>query len=1144
MDLRAIERALASSEAQSLLVEERVIRRVIKRHRHLPGIGLRVPHARCYTLTRADLAGIVSAEDIGRPFAGLPERVILLPRPAPDTAEDRVLVDLWRYAFHARVHAEIESQVAGGALTVARVRERVHRIGETEFDEIRAVLKQDGFLLPPGGDLETYAEFAALYLELSTFAPHLVPELFPAVVESAQVAAALAEDLDVERLLEASRPEGARRPATSEPLVEHDEGADEDHEAHAVPRAESSEADALRVLAGGARAKGNRTRSALLHARAGDLGEARADVADLAQRLDRAVAPAAPGTPGAGVDVAAWTGVLLALARRSTPGADLLRDVSARLVYDVQRACIASEKAIGTVDLVDWAASFGRKPLARLLPATRLIRVGRELARASAKVARVQLPDAQKARLGELCADARKRCDDALRVELGPVMVGVLRDVGFRPANAPERVALEKIVAELLDHAVTQGHVSLGLLRDAVSRNQLKMSDLGGPGELLGADALLAADRRLAAALDGVHRRGEIYVRALQKLSSLLFGTGPGRWLVMYVLLPIGGAYMVPFATQLVVTELAHIAHVWPHHRHMHLVPQPFDLARADQGEIALMVGTAALLFGLIHSAGVRAAVWGLLRAVGFVIATVFVHAPRWILARPLVQAVLRSRPVLAFFRYVARPAVPAALALLLTPLRTEPREVALGVAGAIFVTSSVLLNTQTGILLEETASDALARLTRLFTRHLLPGLFRLIAGVFRRFTDAIDRGIYKVDEWLRFREGQARWTLVAKATLGLVWFGIAYVLRIYVNLLLEPTFNPIKHVPTVTVAAKIMLPIDHELASAMVAMARPVVGASLATFAAGLTVVSLPGFFGFLVWELKENYKLYAATRAKTLGAVAIGHHGETMGALLKPGIHSGTVPKLWAKLRRAARNGDPALEEHRDAMREIEEAVERFVDRDLGALLAESARWQGAVHVSRVLIASNRVRVELGRGHRHAEPRGEDAGAAAGAGSAPDACAIAFEEQSGWLVACVAELGFAGTLEGAPRVLFENALAGLYHRAGVELVREQIEAALPAGATYDVADEGLVVWRAGRATEHVYDLDRKPLLEAQARGAPGSDPPGDPAPPIERSAILFAEHPIAWTAWVDAWSDAAGEPRRLVAGASLLPAAPTSAR
>ena len=57
-------------------------------------------------------------------------------------------------------------------------------------------------------------------------------------------------------------------------------------------------------------------------------------------------------------------------------------------------------------------------------------------------------------------------------------------------------------------------------------------------------DELLRADRVLAARLDGVYRRGEIYLRWPQKLSSLAFGTPIGRLFTRYVALPFGTAYI------------------------------------------------------------------------------------------------------------------------------------------------------------------------------------------------------------------------------------------------------------------------------------------------------------------------------------------------------------------------------------------------------------------------------------------------------------------------------------------------------------------------------------------------------------------------------------------------------------------------
>lgn len=187
----------------------------------------------------------------------------------------------------------------------------------------------------------------------------------------------------------------------------------------------------------------------------------------------------------------------------------------------------------------------------------------------------------------------------------------------------------------------------------------------------------------------------------------------------------------------------------------------------------------------------------------------------------------------------------------------------------------------------------------------------------------------------------------------------------------------------------------------------------------------------------------------------------------------------------------------------------------RELSALLAASPGWEGgAVRVAHVSLSSNRIKVALAR-DGHAE-----------------ACVVAFEEQSGWLVADVARAGWAAGIEGDARVIFENALAGLYQRAGVDLVRAQIAAALPKDAPYDIADEGLVVWPAGFGAEWVYPLGHAATLTATVRGEAAAPAP----PPINRAGLVFREQPIAWADWVAAFRG--GEaPRRLVKGASILP-------
>src|SRR5262249_44926347 len=145
--------------------------------------------------------------------------------------------------------------------------------------------------------------------------------------------------------------------------------------------------------------------------------------------------------------------------------------------------------------------------------------------------------------------------------------------------------------------------------------------------------------------------------------------------------------------------------------------------------------------------------------------------------------------------------------------------------------------------------------------------------------------------------------TLAIKVAAGLAWSAVAYAVRFFVNLLAEPQINPIKHFPTVTVAHKMTAPFLLLVLPGL--LEGPPLGLTRVT--ANLVAVTcqmlLPGVFGFLVWELKENWRLYQKNRPKTLQASIVGSHGETIPRLLRPGFHSGTLPRCYARLRRADR-------------------------------------------------------------------------------------------------------------------------------------------------------------------------------------------------------------------------------------------------
>ncbi len=1063
-----------------ILVEDGVLRRMIKSHHKLRGVGLRVPHDHCFVIPKAALpAALVRAD--------LPDRVILITgdRAKLLAAKPTELTAAWRAIFHARVHLALDELVGRGALTTAGIRERIDAIGQTEFDEIRSVLRQEDLLVPPTDETVIYLEFVALYLELSRFQPRALEHTFPALADLAAVNATIGRDVDADALFRASRPARAPRAPTIDTVEEPDPYA-------ASGKLEFADRSA-RKDAARARRKGNLARAAIYAARAGDLPGARTDLEALVERL--ATSLGKPATDG-------WVDALLPVVHFAGTQRSLQFNIGARLLYDLQAACIVAEHEMKVVDVMSWVLSLGKRKVVRSLPATREVRMAKKLHQANEKVAACELSSAgERDRLAVVLHAITKRGDHNVREQLRPKVEATLDAVGLQPHSLPERVAQKKLVDELLDRAVAVGRLTLADLRDAISKNDLKMPDLTLL-ELKSGDQILQADRILEGSIDGVYRSGEIYLRFLQKLSSLLFGTPLGRFLTLYAFLPLLGSLALVEGLQHMIGPLVH--KIWGVHPQ---ISSPYTL-----------YGGAAFLFLVLHVRPFRRLVWLVARMLGRLLRLVLWRIPIGIWRHPVMRAFIDSR----VNRWLIRPAIPAAIALLFTfSLEDWARWL---VAGVVFLSSAFSFNSKYGRIIEERVADWLVLSGKQFTTRILPGLVKIILEFFAKLADLVDRAIYRVDELLRFRQGQSMLKLVVKGALGTVWFLIAYVLRLYVDLFIEPTTNPIKHFPVVTVAAKIMIPVIPSILSGVTSAMKGLLGPGLAAGFATFTVLVLPGLAGFLVWELKENWKLYRASRPATLEALGIGHHGESMVGFLRPGFHSGTIPKLFTRLRRAAwRGDDKGIAKQHEGLHHVEVAIARFVDRQLVSMLIEVEAFRATdVALSRIHIGSNRVQMTI---------------VCPSVGSAP--ATIRFELQSGWIVGGLAEPGWITQLDDAQRRIFEIALAGFYKLSGVELLREQLEHALkPDDAPappYDIADEGLIVWPGdGFETEAIYDLHAQRSIPIM-RGAPYSGQMFD----LGGRHALFGREPLYWSVWATTWQQIArGEqPMPIIVGPSLLP-------
>jgi hypothetical protein len=483
-------------------------------------------------------------------------------------------------------------------------------------------------------------------------------------------------------------------------------------------------------------------------------------------------------------------------------------------------------------------------------------------------------------------------------------------------------------------------------------------------------------------------------------------------------------------------------------------------------------------------------------------------------------------------YQYGVKPFVGAALAALALYLLGVKPPLALTAGAVLFLSLEVLLHSRTGLRLEEIWGDVLLRSWQLFSNDLIPGVFRLILAFFRRLLDDVERLLYTVDEWLRFRSGDSRGSLVVKAALGLVWFFVTYVVRFCVNLLAEPQLNPIKHFPVVTVSHKLVLTFIMPVLTGI--LWNMGMNPFLAGLVAFVVQFSLPGIPGFLVWEFKENWRLYRANQSPILQPQTAGSHGETVARLLRPGFHSGTLPKLYARLRRVKEAGSGKRHEE---LHHVTEAMRRFVVRNLLTILAGSKTWGSTtpLHVGAIRLASNRIRIELcrlGEGERSVHIDLEEH---AGRLVAGFTAAVDSPQANGWLDRLPLEQVRA----------FTDALAGFYKACGVDVVREQVESALRPGMRFMVGQRGGLIVETGPRFEAAarYDLDAEGLLVPQP--LEGRTPARLRAFPAER--LLFKKNAIHWEDWVEAWErDLAGKEHRplLMGKVQLLPLATAKGR
>ena len=1141
-------RALRDVEPAAFLVQPRVLRRVIKQEWDLPALTVQVPHRKSRIISRNTVIRHVDWDELGlEPNAELPDRAILIARPDDKHLESMSLgqlkLQIWRLLFHSKIHDAFDRLQDDGDLTAADFRQRIDQIGQVEFDEIYSVLKRENFIPAETTPADAFVEFAAVYCEIKYFAPHCLGSYFPSFSDFKSVDRLLQRDVDTEELFQSTRLDGSPDPDT--PDEDDQDETDEELESltgrgaaavtHAQPSDDQDDAKFPALLdavmpkieparrpnlasfgrlirrADKAFARGNAVAAALYQMQAARyatpelvseaVSGALTDLQRLARRLQEAL----------NFDQTAarsWYESLVGLLLQAGQG---FWNPDKRLLYDLQKVCVDHEKEIYTVDLLGCVTSFGQRPIKRALPNQREVLMSKHLRSATRRLVASRLTGQERRRLSRLLHDAAHSSEHQMRTRLRPLVESTLEEVALTPQNVPERIAFSKMVEELLDGVANRGFLTMGDLRDAISRSNLKLSDLSGPKEFFLGDKLLQADRQLSRVLDGVYQRGDIYLRWLQRLSAVGFGTLFGRFLTRFVFIPYGVAYLA-------FEAVVHVVEIFDRPPKEEIVDaatgavttvegpaSPVILAVKDHmPAIVFALGTLLLL--IIHVAPFRQFLKKICAYVFSGMRRAFYEWPARFLRLSAVKRMLKSRPVYYIRKFLIWPAIPTALVCWALPrLYERIPEQPWTNWGIVLCAMSVILNSRVGRDVEELSAEWLHSTWNRIRVHIFVALFDLVMDFFKRLLEGFDRILYAVDEWLRFKSGETSLSLGTKALLGVFWAGFTFVARFCVNLLIEPQINPIKHFPVVTVSHKLLLPLTPTLISQLA----PIVGGEdLATAIVGPTIFVVPGIFGFMAWELKSNWQLYKANRGENLKPVLVGSHGETFIRLMKPGFHSGTLPKLFLRLRRIDRRRSPAehslaRSKYLDQLHHVHVAVEHFVVREFLQLLKEAPDWNvDGISVSRIRLASNNIRIELACPSLSNEP-----------------LLMVFEEQSGWLVANTLQSGWVQKLDESQKDTLLAALIGFYKLSGVDMVREQVAASFaPRRIPYDVMEDGLVVWPDGEyAEEAVYNLWHHQVI----RPYPRSVSRNYLLPTLTSESLLFVETPLPWSDWAARWDD-----------------------
>ncbi len=615
-----------------------------------------------------------------------------------------------------------------------------------------------------------------------------------------------------------------------------------------------------------------------------------------------------------------------------------------------------------------WLLTLGRLPLREVLPFQALLKALRAMDTARARLEEMPWSIDDLERFSRVLSILRQRVTTRLDTQLTPRLEQALRGADFVPRDHRERIAAHKMKLELLDVIKQRRHLKFTDVRDIVARNILRLPD-PTLSEFFRGDRLARFDRTAARALPGVYRPGEIYIKGLQQLSAPLFGTGLGRTISRYGLVPFGGAYLVLKSLDL----------VWE------LIPGDGQVVQLANLTDVLLVGTLANV--IMHTGIGRHIALSLWRALLATLRFLFYDGlPRILRWRPLAE-LLNAGIVRGIGRNLVQPLLIGTLPLIpiiviAVFIEEVPIEPGLWLAVLAYAVGTLARNTPAGRRFLDNLRTSIGLYLRRINQALFINAIQSLLYFFKEVTRRFSQLLHRVDESLTHHLGERLPSLVFKALLTPLWRFAEALIQFYVTVLVEPQVNPVKHFPIVSIGHKLLLPFLPAITAAFIDISESVLPKVIAYPLVTLTIVLLPGLFGFFVWELKENWKLYQANHQDGLAAAgadagegaeipvepaAVGPHGERMRGLMARGFHSGRLPKAFDRLRkvltRELREGQPHPRRLRRVQRNLEELTHAFCvffDREFTYALRERCRDPNCI-LERVETGSPRIATNL---------------------------------------------------------------------------------------------------------------------------------------------------------------------------------------